>query len=120
MIGLTGLLIANKSVFMHTHLLADGTIITHSHPYDKSSDSEPFKSHHHTKVEFVFLQNLDILFLTVFFAYSFLWFINRANYSFPLFIIYSLPFFDSNKGRAPPVSQFHHSPITFIIESRIF
>jgi len=61
MICIMGMLIINNSVFMHTHKLSDGTVIIHSHPYDKSNDSKSHKTHHHTKAEFVFLENIEIL-----------------------------------------------------------
>ncbi|MFA5587438.1 MAG: hypothetical protein WC987_01610 [Mariniphaga sp.] len=41
MIGIVGLFIANKAIFLHAHKFADGTTIEHAHPYDKSNDSEP-------------------------------------------------------------------------------
>jgi len=56
MIGIMGVLVANKAVFVHSHILNDGTIIEHAHPYNKSTDSTPYKSHHHTKAEFLFFQ----------------------------------------------------------------
>ena len=55
----------NTLVYTHRHLLTDGTIITHAHPFDKSSDTDPFKSHYHSTIELVFLSNL-IYFLPAF------------------------------------------------------
>lgn len=37
MIGIVGLFIANKAIFLHAHKFADGTTIEHAHPYDKSN-----------------------------------------------------------------------------------
>ena len=65
-----GLLIANKALYMHTHKMADGSIIVHAHPYNKSDDPKPFKSHQHTKAEFLFLENLESLFLLTFLIFS--------------------------------------------------
>jgi len=58
-----GMMILNNALFTHTHKVADGTSITHAHPFDRTSDSAPFKSHHHTKTEYQFFQQLEILFL---------------------------------------------------------
>ncbi len=99
-----GLLIANKGLFLHTHKLENGTIVTHSHPYDKNQDSEPLKKHHHTKVEFLFFENLNVLFSSIFLIISFLSLV-RKKVSFVdvekiYFTLLSFPY----QGRAPPVS----------------
>jgi len=54
--------VINKAVFTHTHLLDDGTMVTHAHPYDKHSDSSPYKHHHHSKFEITFFLLADLLF----------------------------------------------------------
>ncbi len=53
------LLITNKAVYSHTHILADGSIIVHAHPYDKSSEKNPLHRHHHPYYEYLNLANLD-------------------------------------------------------------
>lgn len=63
MIGIIGLLVINNVMFLHSHQLENGNIITHSHLYDKSNDSAPIKSHHHSKTELTFLVNLQLLFI---------------------------------------------------------
>jgi hypothetical protein len=47
---------------MHTHLLPDGSIVTHAHPFDRSGESESGESHQHSNLEFVLFQHLEILF----------------------------------------------------------
>ena len=51
MIGLFGMLITNKAVFMHVHKLEDGSIVVHAHPYNESDNKTPYKTHHHSKTE---------------------------------------------------------------------
>lgn len=99
-----GLLFVNNTIFMHTHKMADGTLVTHAHPYNKSNDTEPIKSHNHTKVEFVVIQNLG-LFFTLFIC-SFLLIIPKKKKSFiPYFTLRFLIFLTLlHKGRAPPTS----------------
>ncbi len=58
--------LANNAVYTHTHVLTDGTIVTHSHPFNKSDDSKPIKSHKHTITELVVLDNLSLLFFIFF------------------------------------------------------
>ncbi len=104
MIGLMGLLIANKGLYTHFHKLENGTIVSHAHPYDKNQDTAPLKNHHHTKVEFLFLENLNILFLSIFLIISFLALIRKkvsfADVEKIYFTLISFPY----QGRAPPVS----------------
>lgn len=102
MIGMMGLLILGKSLYTHTHKLADGMVVTHSHPYDKSNDSEPYKSHHHTETELLFFQNLEILFFISFSTLVFKSFNKKENLT-----IYFTSFYVSNRlfhtqERAPP------------------
>lgn len=38
----------------HIHQCADGRILYHSHPYEKSDAENPLSSHHHSEIEFYF------------------------------------------------------------------
>ena len=55
------MLFANYAYFKHTHVLDNGNIITHAHPYTQnpSDGSEP--KHDHTKGELIFLSGLSLL-----------------------------------------------------------
>lgn len=55
--------VVNKAVYTHTHILDDGTLMAHAHPYNKQSDSSPYKNHHHSQYEIAFLQQANYLFL---------------------------------------------------------
>ena len=104
MIGIMGLFIANKAIFLHDHKLNDGRIIEHAHPYDKSNDSKPFKSHHHSNAEFLFFQNLEILFLIVFLTFALIALVKKRKVSFKLITEHTLICINLHKGRAPPFS----------------
>lgn len=58
--------IVNTICWQHVHILADGSLVTHAHPYSKHSDSSPTKQHHHTKAEMLALDNLEILYPLLF------------------------------------------------------
>ncbi len=103
MIGIIGMFIANKVVFLHVHKLNDGTIIAHAHPYDKSNDSKPYKSHHHTNAEILFFQNLEILFLVVFLTFALFTLVKKTKFSFHLISRHTLTCINLHKGRAPPI-----------------
>jgi len=104
MIGVMGLFIANKVVFFHVHKLDDWRIIEHAHPYDKSNDSKPYKSHHHTNAELFFFQNLEILFFIVFLIFALITLVKKEIVSFKLISKHASVSISLNKGRAPPVS----------------
>jgi len=72
----------------HYHQLPDGSLITHSHPYQKQApDPKPVKSHNHTNAEFLFLSFFSnpvlILALSIFCV--------EKNLSFSKFIFCQLP-----------------------------
>ena len=104
MIGVMGLLIANKGLFTHTHKLGNGTLVTHSHPYDKKQDSEPYKKHPHTKYEFLFFQSLNILFLSIILIFSILALVRKKVSFVDIGKKYFRLLAFSYLGRAPPVS----------------
>jgi 4-amino-4-deoxy-L-arabinose transferase-like glycosyltransferase len=46
----------NTTVNRHVHVLADGTVILQSHPFEKkSSSSDPLNAHHHSEKELMLL-----------------------------------------------------------------
>ena len=104
MIGIMGMFIANKAIFLHVHKQSDGTIIAHAHPYDKSTDSEPYKAHHHTNAEFLFFQNFEILFLVVFLTFALFTLVKKEKFSFFIITRHTLSCIILHKGRAPPIS----------------
>ncbi|MFW5656541.1 MAG: hypothetical protein ACOC0C_02900 [Bacteroidota bacterium] len=90
-------------VWQHSHVMSDGTVITHTHPYSKSDDSTPFKNHHHSNIEILFLQYLESLvpFLTtvislVVFASTFKYHVNPILSEISIFRVFA-------PGRSPPV-----------------
>jgi len=98
------MLIVNKALFLHTHTLSDGTVVEHSHPFNKPKDSEPVKSHHHSDSVFAFFQELDSIFIVAFFNLALLLILNRKiNISYTEDKIIT-SFIIIQKGRAPPVS----------------
>ncbi|MFW5706213.1 MAG: hypothetical protein ACOCX8_04335 [Bacteroidota bacterium] len=52
----------NQAMFMHTHRLPDGSVVTHAHPFKRSADQgTPHESHSHTQVEFQFFGSIGII-----------------------------------------------------------
>jgi hypothetical protein len=64
LLGLFVAIVVNGMVFRHAHRLADGTIITHAHPYNPFGKS-PISSNPHSRHELV---TLDLFSNTIFTA----------------------------------------------------
>jgi hypothetical protein len=61
-LGVVGLLILNKAVFLHTHTLNDGTIVVHAHPFQAKTDSNSNNPHQHTKCGIYYFNQLSFLY----------------------------------------------------------
>ncbi|MBS3806160.1 MAG: hypothetical protein KGY60_01535 [Bacteroidales bacterium] len=103
LIGFACMLVANEAMYKHTHQI-NGRLITHSHPYKTPADSSSSPEHQHNKAQFVFWENLQVLF--PFIALSFF----ILNCSQPVFreiqsilFVYTAPQVHY-PGRAPPAS----------------
>jgi len=96
--------VLNKSVNTHAHLLADGTVISHAHPYKKSADPGPYKSHHHTQNELICLDNLKLFSPVVFLLLSVLYFVREEGFVAGISSLYISRQFNFKSGRSPPVS----------------
>ena len=89
LIVVLGLFCLNNIVYNHKHRLKDGSLIVHAHPYNKSGDTNPLKSHRHTAEELVFLANLHIFILApilvfiILVALIKLIFVNKTKYFKP-------------------------------------
>ena len=53
--------VAFRSVYTHAHQLSDGSIITHAHPYNKTDNRAPYKSHQHKSFDYVHFELADNL-----------------------------------------------------------
>ena len=105
-LGLMCLLIINKAVFLHSHVLADGTVISHAHPYPSTDDSKPFQSHHHTKAAFFLFDNIQLLFNSIPFGLIFFIPNFRTKVFISGFTKTAPEYFSSTRNRAPPVMFF--------------
>lgn len=103
LIAFMGLLLANKGIYTHTHKLINGYVYTHAHPYNKTTDAQPYKTHHHTKAQISFFNSLNILFFSAFFVAISIPVIKNKQALFEIKKRYLQLFIYSNFGRAPPV-----------------
>lgn len=54
-------MIANNVAYLHSHILSDGQIIQHAHPFSKSENSNSGTQHQHSKLEVFMLNHLLLL-----------------------------------------------------------
>ncbi len=105
------ILLGLSSVFVnnicngHIHQQENGTIVFHAHPYHKSSQKEPVKTHHHTRVELFFYYLITWLFehsVSIFLVWLFVF--ADTFFRHCLFLKGSLnPFIFIPSVRAPPI-----------------
>ena len=91
-------------LYSHSHMLADGSVITHTHPYNKGADSSPFKSHVHHDIDQVFsdsLQYLVLAFLVLFLFFQIAEALKKARIAYSINAASVAGIF----GRAPPSLQ---------------
>jgi len=101
-IAVISLLTVNNALFIHSHRLPDGSIVTHAHPFKKSSDTDPFKSHRHNQGEYMLIQLLKILLVFVgFLLVVFLIPFSHSHISCER-IIYGIFIVSHTESRAPP------------------
>jgi hypothetical protein len=108
-IGLTFMLLVNHTVNMHVHVLANGSMVTHAHPYDKTSDNELPKKHKHTSEELLFFSGLSLIFTGLLLIIGFK-IEELKSYRF-LYrnLTYSITIPYLNSGRSPPLGIFSYS-----------
>ena len=102
LIFIMGVLLINKALFTHTHFSANGTLVTHAHPFDKSNESESGNPHQHSELELLVFQNFELLFfvIIVFIAFSNL--VKKGEKVFSVLPGFTPSFIIPESGRAPP------------------
>lgn len=104
MIVLFALQVANRAVYVHNHILANGQIISHAHPYNKTDDPGPFKHHQHTQSEIIYLENQQLLFPFIFLLLALLFLTRKEYHTEHIASEYVPELINLQKGRSPPLS----------------
>ncbi len=107
LVVIVGGLILNNILFMHLHLLSDGEIVVHAHPFNKTQQAEnPLQQHQHSKGEILFFDSLLLLFVVAvihqFIAVVRKWKIKNSHYFY--IFLQNTPQVIANK--APPCFSF--------------
>ncbi len=96
----------NSAINIHSHK-SNGNIITHAHPFSKTTENQtPFQNHKHTSLELFFFDKIFFLFSTLVCSLAliqiFLSIILQARIKTPGFSLQSI-FTPFDNSRAPPL-----------------
>ena len=105
LVAVIAMLTFNQSVNLHSHKLADGTIVSHAHPYNKTSDSGPVKNHHHTLTGLLILNHFKIIFLSLFITIALLRTANLVIRDTEEELHFEPHYIHYAPGRAPPIFE---------------
>ncbi len=107
MMSIMAMLIVNQVLYVHTHILPDGEVITHSHPFSRSGGNGSNPGHHHCNCEYHILANVYLLYFALLTGLiKFFTSIGIVLFSDHIFSLRNI-LCSHVKGRAPPDSFFH-------------
>ncbi len=99
-----GLFIINNTLFVHIHILDDGTQIVHAHPFKKAITDKPVP-HKHTKQELLYLDNLSVEFILLLLSFVFIASSFEIRKSLSVSDLYLAKLGLLPTGRAPPFAH---------------
>lgn len=94
--------IVTRVTSTHIHILADGNLIAHTHPYHHHEDSKDSPQHRHESKELFFFEHFEVLFPVIFIAlliialFNLLDIFKISGNKYPEFYVFLL------QGRSPP------------------
>ena len=99
--------ISNKILNTHVHQLSNGRWVYHAHPYNKTDDSKPIKTHAHSANELTFFHTY-YHFLLAFFGMAAVVIaaLKKIAIRYVLIEIEPLLRIGHQKGRSPPTTSF--------------
>ena len=95
-------LMINRIVYTHIHVLYNGSVVTHAHPFSKSTEGNPDSSHQHSNPELFLLNQLYPLILFVSAAFILKLFAASTGFIEPATERLFTAFVPHSLGRAPP------------------
>lgn len=98
----------NKVLFFHSHIDSYGRIVYHAHPYNKSGDQAPYKTHHHNNTELIISQSLYNLISSTSIILITAPYIKIKQYFKLKERQYSSDFLSPSAGRSPPTISFSY------------
>jgi hypothetical protein len=97
-----GGMVVVKTTYSHTHVLENGRLVIHAHPYQKQNDTSPDKQHTHSPFQLVMIDILSLLYFAAISLFVFLLAGIPVIWSSRSMIPVEVPSVLQN-GRSPPV-----------------
>jgi len=97
-----GGLMLNQAFYTHGHLLNDGSIVSHAHPFSKSQESKKDTPHKHSTLELYLIQNLQLLYIVTLVLHGLLLISVKYQQVQPAGSAYVPVDLTAMPGRAPP------------------
>ena len=102
LIMIMGIILVNKSVYTHVHVLPDGSMTVHAHPFSKNAENNKGNCHQHSNLEFFLLDMMDVLFLSSIAVCTLKLFAQTAQFRTPAKASLFPSLVPISPGRAPP------------------
>lgn len=102
MILVMGALMVNKAIYTHVHLQPEGSVHSHAHPFNKSTENKSSSSHEHSSSELILLDHLDILMLFISAAFVLIQLASNSGFQETTNDRLRSAFIPLTQGRAPP------------------
>jgi len=102
MILIMGIILVNRAVYTHVHVLPDGSMIAHAHPFSKNSENNKNNSHQHSNLDIFLLDMMNVLILSTIIACILKRFAQSAQFSPPTEEQIFPSLIPVSPGRAPP------------------
>lgn len=103
MIAVIAALMINRVVYTHIHVLSNGSLVSHAHPFSKNTEGKSDAGHQHSTIEFFLLDQLDILILCVTAAFVLKQFSKSSPFTEPSRGPLLTALIPISQGRAPPI-----------------
>ena len=95
-------LMINRVVYTHIHVLPNGSVVSHAHPFSKSNEGNPNSSHQHSNTQLFLMDQLDILMLFVIAGFVLKQVLTSTGFKEPVSDFLLPAFVPYSPGRAPP------------------
>ena len=96
------ILVFNNTVYTHVHVMPDGSLVTHAHPFQKGDEADGQNTHSHSGMLFFLLDHLELLFVLAAALLLLHPITNREIRPCSHTNVLSLSLIHSSPGRAPP------------------
>lgn len=102
MILIMGIILVNKAVYTHVHVLPDGSMTVHAHPFSKNTENNKGNSHQHSNLDIFLLEMMNVLIYSTIITITLKLFAQSTQFSTPAEKQLFPSLIPVTPGRAPP------------------